>query len=375
MLKQLAVTAIIILALIILSPARAAAEAKDYEFSASAGILMDRDSRRILWAKEANKRLPIASTTKIMTAILALELGNEDDLIEISGKAASTEGSSIWLEEGEEKTLGELTYGLLLRSGNDAAVAIAEHLAGSVVKFSVLMNDKAREIGAHDSNFRNPHGLPDSNHFSTAYDLALIAAYALHNERFREIAATRQQTISRPGHTWGRYLSNQNRLLETYPGGDGVKTGWTVKAGRCFVGSATRDGWQLVSVVLNAPRMWEDTVYLLDYGFSGYNREKVLYTGQIVRTVQIDKSDVRLKIMVGRDFHYPLIPGERMEIRYRFNLDDRVMAPLKAGDELGFMEMYLHDEPIGRVELRAAHNLERNSIVDYIILLWSKLFD
>ncbi|HOL18259.1 MAG TPA: D-alanyl-D-alanine carboxypeptidase family protein, partial [Bacillota bacterium] len=282
-----------LLLLSLLLPAAAAAEnelaTEEGGITARAAILMDRETGRVLWEKNAQLRLPMASTTKIMTAILALELGNEADVITTSKRAAATEGSSIWLEEGEQKTLEELLYGLMLLSGNDAAVAIAEHIAGSVENFAALMNEKAAAIGATNTHFCNPHGLPDDRHYTTAYDLALISAYALQNERFREIIRTPEYIISWPGREWDRVLQNQNRLLELYPGGDGVKTGWTKEAGRCFVGSATREGWQLVAVVLNAPQMWEDTMRLLDYGFETYSRQKVLYQGQVICTAEVYK--------------------------------------------------------------------------------------
>lgn len=350
-------------------PARAA---EGPQVSALSAVLMDRRSGRVLWEKDPHRRLAIASTTKILTAILALELGDEMDRIVVSKNAAGTGGSSIWLEEGEEKTLGELIYGLMLRSGNDAAVAIAEHLAGSVEGFAVLMNSKAREIGAVNSYFSNPHGLPHDRHYSTAYDLGLISCYALQNERFREIIATPEYTISWPGHPWDRVLGNQNRLLELYPGGDGIKTGWTQRAGRCFAGSATRDGWQLVAVVLNAPQMWEDTINLLDYGFTAYKNEKVIYQGQVVSNADVCKGKSRVDVTAGEDFFYPLRPGERSSVRCHFRLDEQnIHAPLSAGDELGELEMFLGDQHMGSVTLHAGHDVLRQPPGYFFVELWA----
>ncbi|MEW5784876.1 MAG: D-alanyl-D-alanine carboxypeptidase family protein [Bacillota bacterium] len=349
----------------------------EYEdgISALAAVLMDQKSGRVLWERNPHRSLPIASITKIMTAILALELGHMEDVIVVSKEAADTEGSSIWLEEGEKKTLEELLYGLILISGNDAAVAIAEHLAGSVEEFAMLMNEKAREIGAVNSHFTNPHGLPDDEHFSTAYDMALIACYALNNERFREIAATEEHTISWPDHPWDRIMSNQNRLLEKYPGGDGVKTGWTQKAGRCFVGSATRNDWQLVVVVLNAPQMWEDATALLDYGFNSYRQEKLLYRGQVVSTAEVTKGEERVNVVVAESFCYPLRPGEKAVILYRINLVEELSAPLPAGYSLGEMEMFLDDAVIGRVELQAGQAVKRHPVSKYWVLLWATFWE
>ena len=363
-----------LLLLSLLLPAAAAAESElateEGGITARAAILMDRETGRVLWEKNAQLRLPMASTTKIMTAILALELGNEADVITTSKRAAATEGSSIWLEEGEQKTLEELLYGLMLLSGNDAAVAIAEHIAGSVENFAALMNEKAAAIGATNTHFCNPHGLPDDRHYTTAYDLALISAYALQNERFREIIRTPEYIISWPGREWDRVLQNQNRLLELYPGGDGVKTGWTKEAGRCFVGSATREGWQLVAVVLNAPQMWEDTMRLLDYGFETYSRQKVLYQGQVICTAEVYKGTQRVDVVASKDFHYPLRPEERSRVRYVIKLQDRLAAPLAAGQKLGELEMYLGENLLGRVELQSGQAIRRMPLGHYLAGLW-----
>ncbi len=363
-----------LLLLSLLLPAAAAAEnelaTEEGGITARAAILMDRETGRVLWEKNAQLRLPMASTTKIMTAILALELGNEADVITTSKRAAATEGSSIWLEEGEQKTLEELLYGLMLLSGNDAAVAIAEHIAGSVENFAALMNEKAAAIGATNTHFCNPHGLPDDRHYTTAYDLALISAYALQNERFREIIRTPEYIISWPGREWDRVLQNQNRLLELYPGGDGVKTGWTKEAGRCFVGSATREGWQLVAVVLNAPQMWEDTMRLLDYGFETYSRQKVLYQGQVICTAEVYKGTQRVDVVASKDFHYPLRPEERSRVRYVIKLQDRLAAPLAAGQKLGELEMYLGENLLGRVELQSGQAIRRMPLGHYLAGLW-----
>lgn len=369
---------VMVLLLSLLLPAGAAAENEleneEGAITARAAILMDRETGRVLWEKNAQLRLPMASTTKIMTAILALELGHEADIITVSGRAAATEGSSIWLEEGEQKTLEELLYGLMLRSGNDAAVAIAEHIAGSVEKFAALMNEKAAAIGATNTHFCNPHGLPDDRHYTTAYDLALITAYALQNERFREIIRTPEYIISWPGREWDRVLQNQNRLLELYPGGDGVKTGWTKAAGRCFVGSATREGWQLVAVVLDAPQMWEDTMQLLDYGFETYTRQKILYQGQVLCSAEVYKGEEqRVDVVASNDFHYPLRPEERSRVRYVFKLQDRPAAPLAAGQKLGELEMYLGENLLGRVELQSGQAIRRMPLGHYLAGLWASL--
>lgn len=347
--------------------------AEEPAVSALAAILIDRDSGRILWAKDARRRLPIASTTKIMTALLALEHGREDDPVTVSPKAASTEGSSIWLDKGEKKTLGELIYGLMLRSGNDAAVAIAEHIGGTEKNFVLMMNQKAATLGAKDTLYSNPHGLPGGRHYSTAYDLGLITCRALQNERFRQIISTPTWTISWPGRPWDRVMSNQNRLLELYPGGDGVKTGWTIAAGRCFVGSATRDGWQLVCVVLNAPQMWEDAVLLLDYGFERYLRRKIFHRDQVLCTASVRKGSSRVDAAVKEDLYLPLLPGEEGALYCRIVLNEVIKAPLPAGVMIGEVEVYLGDQLLDRTSLYSAHTVGRRGLLSYFLDLFGSL--
>lgn len=362
--KRLCRPLIMLLLLAVCRPGTAGAEispeALHKEVSAAAAILMDRESRRILWQINPHEQRAVASTTKILTALVALEIGDEEAVVRVSRKAAETGGSSIWLEAGEMKTLSELLYGLILHSGNDAAVAIAESLAGSVAAFCDLMNYRARSLGARHTHFCNPHGLPDDGHYSTAYDLALIACHALEIPRFREIASTPEYSISWPGKEWNRLLVNQNRLLELYAGGDGVKTGWTEKAGRCFVGSATRDGRQLVTVVLNAPRMWEDSMALLDYGFTAYRREKLAAGGSFLGEIPVSKGFVQTaEACVAEDFYYPLLPGEQERVRYVTIVEPVLKAPVLAGAQVGWMKVFLEEQQIGQVALVAGAAVPR----------------
>lgn len=338
------------------------------QVSASAAILMDRVSGRVLYGKNSRRELPMASTTKIMTALVALENGRMDDIVITSKEAAETGGSSIYLGEGELKTLDELLYGLMLRSGNDAGVAIAEHIAGSVEEFAGMMNEKAREIGALHTNFVNPHGLHDDDHYTTAYDLALITSYALNNRYFASLVSTPRAIISWPGEEWDRVLHNHNKLLELYEGGDGVKTGWTTPAGRCIVGSATRNGWQLVMVLLDAEDMWEDAEILLDFGFDNYKLHPLLLSDRVIKTVEV-KSALQEwgNIATIENFYYPLREGEESLLRYRFHLAEPYVAPLHIGDKVGSIEAYLKNESLGRVDLVITESIPRANIFQRII--------
>ncbi len=338
------------------------ARAQEMTVSAESAVLMDRESRRVLWGKDIHQSRPMASVTKIMTALLALELGDQSEMVVVTPGAARTEGSSIWLEEGERKTLEELVYGLMLCSGNDAAVAIAEHLAGTVENFAILMNCRARQLGALNTCFTNPHGLPDDDHYSTAYDLALISCQALGNQIFQNIVSTECRVITWPGNREGRYLQNQNRLLETFPGADGIKTGWTQKAGRCLAGSATRDNWQLVTVVLDAPQMWEDAAALLNYGYRTYAREKIFSAGQILAQAPVAGGNTAyILLTVDQDLQLPLLPGEKEKLQYKWKMADGYPSPICSGDNLGRVEVYLGGCCLGRLQLKAAHGVGKVS--------------
>jgi len=343
--------------------------------SSNAAVLMDRETRRVLYAKNAERRRPMASTTKIMTALVALEEGKLQEKVTVSQEAASMSGSSVYLEEGEEKTLEELLYGLLLRSGNDAAVAIAEHVGGSVEEFSRIMTRRARDLGAKNTSFKNPHGLHHEEHYTTAYDMALITSHALENEVFSRIASSPWAVITWPGQQWDRVLRNQNLLLGRYEGADGVKTGWTTPAGRCFVGSATRAEWQLVAVVLNAPQMWEDTEVLLDYGYQSFSRQRLIRRGQVLKSVKLDRARVDFgKVAAEEDFYYPLQPGEEKEVRYLFRLSEPVEAPIAAGQVLGKLDIRLGEEDLGGVNLVAAEDIERSPFYYFLVKLYRKHF-
>jgi D-alanyl-D-alanine carboxypeptidase (penicillin-binding protein 5/6) len=330
------------------------------EISAEAAVLLDWNSSRILYARNPHLPRPMASTTKIMTAVVALERGILDNEVITSPRAANTGGSSIWLEEGEVKTLEELLLGLMLRSGNDAAVAIAEHISGSVENFAELMTERARELGARNTSFRNPHGLHHPEHYTTAYDLALISAHGMGIKEFRRIISTPSTVISWPGHPWDRFLYNQNKLFTLYQGAEGIKTGWTTPAGRCFAGAAVRSGHRLISVVLNAPRLWEDTVALLDYGFTGFQYRCLVEEGQYLKSVAVvDGESDKVEALASRSFCYPLRTLEDNEVTYRFIINEPVKAPLKAGERIGELEICFQQEVVGLIDLLAGHEVKK----------------
>ena len=240
--------------------------------SAQSALLMEADSKNIVFEKNAHTRLPMASTTKIMTALVALEAAPPDTVIEVDASAVGTEGSSIYLCEGEKLTLEKLLYALMLESANDAAVAIAIGVAGSQEAFVDAMNRKATSLGLSDTHFANPHGLDAEAHYTTAYELAIIAREALKNPLLKTIVSTRKTTIPHQDTDGVRLLVNHNKMLRQYDGCIGVKTGYTQKSGRCLVSAAERDGVTMIAVTIDSPDDWNDHTKLLDYGFANYRR-------------------------------------------------------------------------------------------------------
>lgn len=323
--------------------------------SAESAALIDVQSGRILYEKEGDKKMRIASLTKTMTAIVAIEAGNLKDVVTVPDEAVGVEGSSIYLKKGEKLTLEELLYGLMLRSGNDAAVAIADHVGGSVPGFVYMMNEKAAMIGMAHTHFTNPHGLDDSNmHYSTANDMVKLSAYALKNPVFRQIVSTKVKNISWEGENWDRRLQNKNKMLYLYKGADGVKTGYTKLARRCLSSSATRDGRQLAAITLNAPDDWNDSMALMDWGFQHFQTVKIIGKGERVKAdSKLDKADDELVLVTQNDFSYPLQEGESGQITSKVQLLDRRLDKKMIGQQAGYIQFFLNNKPIGRVPLTA----------------------
>lgn len=324
---------------------------------ARAASLIDVTSGRILFSERGDEPMKIASLTKIMTAIVAIEHGDLDDKVTVSVRAAGKEGSSLYLKAGEKMTLRNLLYGLMLRSGNDAAVAIAEHVGGSLGGFVYLMNRKAEELGLERSHFANPHGLDQDGHYMSANDLAKLTAYALKNQEFKRIVKTRVKSAPNPHESWDYKWVNKNKMLAMYEGADGVKTGYTKQALRTLVSSATRGGQQLAAVTLNDGNDWADHRTLLDYGFQHYPLQEVVKEGQPLQGYPYAAAAA---------FRYPFASGEREKVQIR-------LAPLKKSSPaylLGYrgqLRFVLDDRIIGSVPLEdASAGSEGHPAVDSI---------
>jgi len=339
----------------LLWPGTALAAQKPYLTAPSAILVEVGCNGQVLYEYQARQEREPASTTKIMTAILALELGQLDMPLKASEYAATTPGTTIYLTTGETLKLGDLVKGALINSGNDAATAIAEGLAGSEATFAWLMNRKARLLGAYHTNFKNPHGLSEPGHYSSAYDLALMARYALRNPFFRRLVATREEQIPAPDGV--RFLYNTNRLLDSYPGCDGIKTGTTVAAGQCLVASATRGGRQLISVVLGSSGRYSDTRALLDYGFNNFYSETAPAgetIGQVyVRNGEKNSVAVSPEITVG----YAVPKEEAALLEKRVLLPGFIKAPVREGQQIGEVIILFKGEEIARSNLVATREV------------------
>lgn len=340
------------------------AEADIPQLSAAAAVVLEMNTGKVMGAKNAHTRLPMASTTKVMTAILALENTSLDETITVSKEAFGVEGSSMYLELGEQLSMRDVLYGLMISSGNDAAVAIAMHIDGSVEAFAERMNEKAKKLGLTNTHFVTPNGLHDENHYTTAYDLAVISAYAMRNEEFCKLVSTRSYTTQTGNKT--RVLNNRNKTLRQYEGGNGVKTGYTSDAGKCLVFAALRDGMQLVGVVLRSGDTYGDAFSLLDHGFSNYSMKTVIRKGQVVDYARIGNGKKNsLALCAQRDIMIPARADEKLSLRTQIQRDALLQAPIEDGQNCGELCLMEEGRIIARTELYAAQSVARTDIWDY----------
>ncbi len=326
--------------------------------SAKAMCVLDKDSGRILYSKNQDAKLPMASTTKVVTAITVLNnCNNLDEYITVDDKAVGVEGTSIYLRHGETIKVIDLLYGLMLRSGNDAATALAYHVGGSVEGFANMMNDLAHKVGATNSHFSNPHGLDNPQHYTTAYDLAKITAYALNNPIFKQIVSTKSYQIEPTNKYEKRYLTNKNRLLNSLSGCVGVKTGFTSKAGRCLVSAVERKNATSVCVVLNCGPMFEESTALLDSSFEDFNRIKLIDKNkEIYNEYILDDKHGKLYLYTNEDFCYPLSYGEinKVKMEYKVTLDDAC-----EGAEVGKIDIKLDNRLIKTLKLYTMNKIDK----------------
>ncbi len=308
-------------------------------------IVIESNSNRVLYESNAHTNRYPASTTKILTAICIIENCNLDEVITIKKQTTGIEGSSIYLEEGEKLSIKDLLYGLMLRSGNDCAVTLATYCSGSIDNFAKLMNSFAKKIGAINSNFVNPHGLHDDNHYTTAYDLAIISSYAIKNPTFKEIVSTKKTTIPFTTRNYNRVLINKNKMLSEYEGSTGIKTGFTKKAGRCLVSSSYKNDMELISVVLNCPPMWEESKKLLNYGYNEYKNTKLIECDNIIAFTNSTLTNSKIGLYAKNDVILPLKNEELKDIQVEVNYPKTL--------DFAFEK----DTPIGEIKILYKNNL------------------
>lgn len=306
--------------------------------SGSSQIVIEAESGRVLSSYNKDLRLEMASTTKIATAIVAIENSSVDEVVEITDEMTGIEGSSIYLRVGEKWTLRDLLYGLMLQSGNDAATAIAIACGGSVEGFVSKMNAFAEKLGLKNTHFDNPHGLHSDDHYTSAHDLATITAYALRNPLFAKIVSSKSYLVKSEDYPDGRYIYNKNKLLSSFEGANGVKTGYTTDSGRCFVGAAERNGMQLVSVVINCPDMWERTKALLSDAFSRYDYVMIGDSSKDLDAFML--GDEKVSLRLESDIYYPFKDRESEDFRYIFRPLKSYPSTLGEGDQVGTLDVY-----------------------------------
>lgn len=312
----------------------------------TAEIVIEVNSNRVLHQKNAYEKKYMASTTKILTAITVIENCDQNEIVTVTKDTVGVEGSSIYLEVGEKLSVKDLLFGLMLRSGNDCAETLAKHVGGSIENFVVYMNDLAKKIGAKSSNFVNPHGLHDENHYTTAYDLGLISCYAMKNSLFREIVGTKKVKIPFTTREYDRVLINKNKMLSEFEGSTGIKTGFTKKAGRCLVSSCKRDGMELITVVLNCPPMFERSKTLFTDCFNEYKLYKIIESDEIIGFIPINNLEKTCPVKLKDDIYLPLTEKERESIEIKVNLPKVINYDIKSDIEIGDLQIFTQNNLI-----------------------------
>ncbi|MEA5014415.1 MAG: D-alanyl-D-alanine carboxypeptidase family protein [Candidatus Limiplasma sp.] len=320
------------------------------ETGAKASVLIESKTGAVLLRENENQAMPMASTTKVMTALMALEYGKLDDMVTVSRNAFGVPGTSIYLSQGERITLRDLVYGLMLASGNDAAVAIAEHLGGTVEAFCQRMTQRARELGCEKTVFVNPNGLPAPGHQTTAYELALIAREAMKHEEFRTIVSTQRASIPWEGRSYDRILNNKNRLLREYEGATGIKTGYTKAAGRCLVFGARRQGLEVIGVVLNCGDWFEEAKRIMDKGFATYEAFIAFEEGEMVRALPVEGGQQdTVAIYAQGGLSAPVRKGLRADLE--LELPDSLPAGMLPGTPVGEARLMLGERVVAQTPL------------------------
>lgn len=332
--------------------------------SAEYACVMEPTTKTIIYEKNAHMKHSMASTTKIMTALLAIKNQTLDNEVTISKKASSQEGSSIYLRAGDKIIMRDLLYGLMLNSGNDAAVAVAEHISGSVDEFANEMTQTAHAIGATHTQFKNPNGLDAEGHYTTAYDLALITARALEYPEFREIVSCKNKTATLTSSGAKLYFHNHNKMLSLYEGAIGVKTGFTKATGRCLVSAAQNGALTMIAVTLDAPNDWNDHKKMLDLGFEKFETKTILKKGDIIKEKMIGGKSVQL--LTAEDIVIPIEKNTAYHAEINMNVPNNLPSPLNLNEKVGVAEIVLKNQIVKKVDIIAGSEVLKEKKLNYI---------
>lgn len=388
--KKLFLLSLIVLTIYNFSIFGFAIEGEDLELTGEAALLIDEDFDAILFGKNIHEKLYPASTTKIMTAILAIENFDLSDVCKVDQEIVSlTKGSHVALDYDEEMTVDNLLHALLIASANDAALTLAKHYSGNIDDFVNLMNEKAKEIGANDTHFANPHGLHDENHYTTAYDLYLITKYAMENDKFKEIITMPRFVVPATNKKEERYILNTNRFLVnngkmningdlkpiSYDGICGVKTGFTDEAGNCLVSYANKNGKGMYTVVLKSEKydVYADTYKLMEYGYNNFSTRNIASKNEFVDNLNLDNATIPfISTVVDKDIYYPIKNDKLPEIKKDINFNEDIKAPIKKGDILGRVDYYIDNENIGSANIISTISADavNGSIISFIKSKW-----
>lgn len=352
------------------------------KLNSRSAVIYDRKSKKIIWGKKGNEKRPMASTTKIMTAIIVLENGNLSDTVTVSKKSAGTGGSRLGLKAGDKITVNNLLYGLLMVSGNDAAVALAEYVGGSIEGFANKMNQKAKELGLENTHFVTPHGLDMDDHYTTALELAEMADYAMNNEKFAQIVNTKNITININGRS--KSLKNTNELLGNLSGVNGVKTGFTNGANRCLVTSVNRDGMNIITVVLGADTKKDrtnDSIKLIEYAYKNYtiyNLEDIInekyqewknINEKRINIVQGKNKYISTRLDKLDNYYIPIKKQDIDNVKVEIYSLKEMEAPIYENDYIGKLIVYNGQEKIEELCIRSNVSIERLTFLDYFYTL------
>lgn len=354
--------------MLIIATCSISATTKKLNIYSQSYIAYDRISKKVMFGKNTDKKVPMASTTKIMTAILTIEYGKLNEYVIATQNAENVTGWQLNIKKGDKILLNDLLYAIMLYSANDGAIAIAEHIGGSVENFAKMMNDKAKQIGALNTNFTSPHGLDNDMHYSTPYDLAVIMDYALENSIFRDVIATPSYVININGYN--RNLNNTNKLIKTLQGCVGGKTGYTGKAGYCLVNNCKKGNMDVIAVVLGAGttnQRFDETANILDYAINNYEIIKLNdYIKDNISIGIIKSKEENINIIPNQYILMPIIKSEKENIKVEYDLNYDVIAPIERGKVLGYATIYNKDNQMAQIEYITQEDYKKKTYIDYI---------